>query len=125
MTGAATLGGTLNITLGFTPTVGQTFTILTASSLGGTQFTTVNGLATVSYTHLNTFLEVNSATAKLQGSGTVTFSDNNQNYILATAGGDTLTIAQPVSGPGGNIGNGSLVITNQSTICLLYTSRCV
>jgi hypothetical protein len=45
VTGAATLGGTLNITLGFTPTVGQTFTILTASSLGGTQFTTVNGLA--------------------------------------------------------------------------------
>ena len=31
---AATLGGTLNITLGsgFTPTVGQTFTILTASA---------------------------------------------------------------------------------------------
>jgi len=45
VTGTATLGGTLNITLGFTPTVGETFTILTASSLGGTQFTTVNGLA--------------------------------------------------------------------------------
>jgi hypothetical protein len=45
VTGTATLAGTLNITLGFTPTIGQTFTILTASSLGGTQFTTVNGLS--------------------------------------------------------------------------------
>jgi hypothetical protein len=61
-------------------------------------------------------MQVNSAAATLSGTGTVTFSDNNNNYILATAGGDTLTIAQPVSGPGGNIGNGSLVITNQSTI---------
>jgi len=46
VTQSATLGGTLNISLGtgFTPTVGQTFTILTASSVSST-FTTVNGLA--------------------------------------------------------------------------------
>jgi hypothetical protein len=46
VTKAATLGGTLNISLGagFTPTVGQTFTILTASSVSDT-FATVNGLA--------------------------------------------------------------------------------
>jgi fibronectin-binding autotransporter adhesin len=46
VTQAATLGGTLNIALGssFTPTVGQTFTILTASSVTD-QFATVNGLA--------------------------------------------------------------------------------
>jgi hypothetical protein len=44
VTQGATLGGTLNITLGFTPTIGQTFTILTASSVTGT-FATVNGLA--------------------------------------------------------------------------------
>jgi hypothetical protein len=46
VTGTATLGGTLNLTLGsFTPAMNATFTILTASSLGGTQFGTVNGLA--------------------------------------------------------------------------------
>ena len=46
VTQGATLGGTLNITLGgFTPTVGQTFTILTASSRGQHHFATVNGLA--------------------------------------------------------------------------------
>ncbi len=59
---------------------------------------------------------MNSASATLSGAGTVTFSDSNNNYILATAGGNTLTIAQNVSGPGGDIGNGGLVITNQSTI---------
>ena len=59
---------------------------------------------------------VNSATATLSGAGSVTFSDNNNNYIQAATGGNQLTIAQPVSGPGGNIGNGDLVITNQSTI---------
>ena len=46
VTQGATLGGTLNIALGsgFTPTVGETFTILTASSVSDT-FATVNGLA--------------------------------------------------------------------------------
>jgi hypothetical protein len=46
VTQGATLGGTLNITLGtgFTPTVGETFVILSASSVSDT-FATVNGLA--------------------------------------------------------------------------------
>jgi hypothetical protein len=46
VTKGATLGGTLNISLGtgFTPTVGETFTILTASTVSDT-FATVNGLA--------------------------------------------------------------------------------
>ena len=44
VTQGATLGGTLNISLGFTPTVGQHFEILTASTVSDT-FTTVNGLA--------------------------------------------------------------------------------
>jgi hypothetical protein len=45
VTNAATLGGTLNITVaaGFTPTVGETFTILTASSVTN-HFATVNGI---------------------------------------------------------------------------------
>ena len=46
VTQGATLGGTLNINLGsgFTPTVGEHFVILTASSVSDT-FATVNGLA--------------------------------------------------------------------------------
>ena len=46
VTQGATLGGTLNVTLGtgFTPTVGEHFVILTASAVSDT-FATVNGLA--------------------------------------------------------------------------------
>uniref|UniRef100_UPI0015D91763 beta strand repeat-containing protein n=1 Tax=Nevskia soli TaxID=418856 RepID=UPI0015D91763 len=49
---AATLGGILDITLGsgFTPTIGETFTILTAGSLSDT-FADVNGLAINSSEH--------------------------------------------------------------------------
>jgi hypothetical protein len=54
VTQAATLGGTLSIKLaaGFTPTVGETFTILTASTVSD-QFATVNGLAINSSEHFN------------------------------------------------------------------------
>jgi fibronectin-binding autotransporter adhesin len=64
----------------------------------------------------NTFLYVGSPTVTLQGSGTITLSDSPNNYILASTTGNQLTIAQPISGPGGDIGNGSVVLVNQSTI---------
>ena len=75
-----------------------------------------NGTLSLNATNSNTELLVNSATAILKGSGTVTFSDNDSNYIFAATGGNQLTIQQPISGPGGNIGNGNLIIVNQSTI---------
>ena len=61
-------------------------------------------------------LLVNSPAATLQGSGTVTLSDNNNNYIGAAAAGNQLINTQTIQGPGGNIGNNSLVIVNQGTI---------
>ncbi|MGA3077543.1 MAG: hypothetical protein ABSG56_28160, partial [Bryobacteraceae bacterium] len=123
--GTLTTAGTGVITVaGIAELNGATNTVTNAGTLQvpNDQFLdftgTLNNTGTISLNSIGntTELSVNSAAATLSGSGTVTFSDNNQNYILATAGGDTLTIAQPVSGPGGNIGNGSLVITNQSTI---------
>jgi hypothetical protein len=63
-----------------------------------------------------TYLYVGSPTVTLQGGGTVTFSDSPNNYIQAATAGNQLTIAQPISGPGGDIGNGNLVLVNQSTI---------
>ena len=79
---------------------------------------TLNNTGTISLGSVGnaTQLVVNSATATLSGAGSVTFSDNSNNYIQAETGGNQLTLAQPVSGPGGDIGNGDLVITNQSTI---------
>ena len=64
----------------------------------------------------NTLLYVNSPTATLQGSGSVALSDNNNNYIQAASSGNQLTIKQTIQGPGGDVGNGNLVIVNQSTI---------
>ena len=45
--GAATLAGTLNVTLanGFTPALGQTFPVITFASHGASTFATINGLA--------------------------------------------------------------------------------
>jgi fibronectin-binding autotransporter adhesin len=64
----------------------------------------------------STVLMVNSPTATLQGSGTVTLSDNNGNYIASAVAGNQLINTQTIQGPGGNIGNNSLVILNQGTI---------
>jgi len=74
----ATLGGTLNITLGsFTPTVGETFTILTASSVSDT-FATVNGLA-------------------INGSEHFTITYNAGSVVLTVASGALVT-SGPASG---------------------------
>jgi hypothetical protein len=76
-----------------------------------------SGTLALNSTGNNTEIYVSSATATLQGSGTVTLSDSDNNYISEpNASGDQLTIAQPIKGPGGNIGGGSLALVNQSTI---------
>ncbi|MGB8005644.1 MAG: hypothetical protein WCF48_00795, partial [Terriglobales bacterium] len=70
VTGAASLGGTLSVNLinGFTPKVGTKFTILTASSLGGTTFSTqyivINSKEyfAVSYTSTGVVLTVDAGT---------------------------------------------------------------
>jgi len=87
---AASLNGTLNLDLinGFTPTVGETFDILNASSVGGT-FAHVNGLPingsehfTVVYNPTNVTLDVVSGAAVRSG-GT--------NILGRRAGPDTPT----------------------------------
>ena len=79
---------------------------------------TINNTGTIGSESSNntTGIELNSATGTISGTGSITFSDNDANYIYSATGGAQLTIAQPVSGPGGNIGDGNTVITNKSTI---------
>ena len=74
------------------------------------------GTLTVNSTANNTFLYINSPTVTLQGSGMINLSDNNDNIILAATGGNLLINQQTIQGPGGDIGNASLNITNQGTI---------
>ncbi len=77
VTGSATLGGVLNIDLGsFTPSIGEKFTILSASSVAD-QFTTVNGLAINSNEHFT--ITYNAGTVVLTVvNGALTASSNNQ-----------------------------------------------
>jgi hypothetical protein len=83
VTQGATLGGTLNIALGsaFTPTVGQTFTILTASSVTD-QFTTVNGLAINGSEHFTITYNTGSVVLTVV-SGALAASGNNQTITQA------------------------------------------
>jgi hypothetical protein len=69
VTGTASLGGTLNVALinSFTPTVGQTFTILTAKSITGTfsnSYIVINSTEyfAISYTSTGVILTVDSGT---------------------------------------------------------------
>ena len=123
------VGGTLSGTgtfVSFTGSQldGSTHTVTSAGNLQIPNNNSLNILGTINNTgalSLNstgntTLLYVNSPTATLQGSGNVTLSDNNNNYILASTAGNQLTVAQTIQGPGGNIGNGGLVLVNQSTI---------
>ena len=81
VTQGATLSGTLNIDLGsFTPTVGQKFTILTASSVTGT-FTTVNGLAINGTEHFTITYDVGSVVLTVV-SGALPTSNFGSNMLV-------------------------------------------
>ena len=74
---------------------------------------TLNNTGTLSLNAGNngTYLQVNSAAATLQGTGSVVLSDSNNNYISAATTGNQLTIAQNISGPGGDIGARGSIFT--------------
>ena len=59
VTGTATAGGTLAVTFGITPTIGQTFQIINASSYGG-NFSSISSTPAHSISYLNGVITVNS-----------------------------------------------------------------
>jgi hypothetical protein len=64
-----------------------------------------------------TFLKISGTSVTLQGTGTLTLSDNNANFIQgASTGTEILINKEIIQGPGGNIGNTLLTVTNQGTI---------
>jgi hypothetical protein len=83
----------------------------TQTNLEGT--ITNTGALQVNSVGNNTFLNPSGAVT-LTGGGTLTLSDNNQNYIEAAVGGSTLTNVNNTISGSGNIGNGNLAFTNQS-----------
>jgi hypothetical protein len=76
VTQGATLGGTLNVALGagFTPTVGETFTILTASTVSA-QFSAVNGLAINGSEHFNITYNAGSVVLTVASGALPAFND--------------------------------------------------
>ena len=96
VTQGATLGGTLNIALGtgFTPTVGETFTILTASSVSDT-FATVNGLAINGSEHFTITYNAGQRGADGSERGASGFQPGFQQHAVATDSSG----AEPPLGP--------------------------
>jgi hypothetical protein len=99
-TGAASLNGTLNLSLinGFVPAVGTTFEILNASSVSGT-FSTVNG------THIN-------------GSEHFVVSCDTTDCDVTVASGASIihpNLAAPTPGRQSPLGGGSLKLNSQSS----------
>ena len=114
ITGAASLGGTLTAALinSFTPTVGQTFTILTASSVTGTFTNTTiainsNEHFVVSYTSTSVVLTVASGTASKSGSTTST-------AMAAVATKPTVINTKPVVATSGLRHAANLVAVNRA-----------
>lgn len=59
----------------------------------------------------------NASNATLAGTGTLTLSDNSQNFIQGqTSGTEQFTNQSTIQGPQGNVGAGFLTIINQGTI---------
>jgi hypothetical protein len=109
ITGAASLGGTLTAGLvnGFTPTVGQTFTVLTASSVTGTFSNTtiaINGSEhfSVSYTATGVVLTVASGPSKAGSTAAAVqpaIASTKQNVAVAKAPVVISGLRHPIGAP--------------------------
>jgi hypothetical protein len=84
----------------------------TALTLGGTLANT--GTVALNSVGNGTFLIVNGSNLTLQGGGSVTLSDNSQNYIYGAAAADTLTNVDNTISGAGQLGNGQLTLVNEA-----------
>ena len=84
--------------------------ITTSTTLEGT--ITNTGAMQLNSVGNNTFLYPSGAVT-LTGGGTLTLSDNNNNYIQEAVGGSSLTNVNNTISGSGNIGNGNMGFTNE------------
>jgi hypothetical protein len=98
-----------------------------ALNLGNGTYTNAGSIQ-VNSTGNNTELVVDAGNVTLAGGGTVTLSNNTNNFILAQLPADILTNQGTIQGAG-NIGNGGMglvnsgtILANQSTPLLIQTS---
>src|SRR5580700_10281289 len=113
---AVTINGndaTSNLTLG---TGTDSLTIANAEALTVSGSTVSNvGAISLNSTGNATELQIGAANVTLSGTGTLTMSNNTQNYIFGTASANQLTNQSTIQGSG-NIGNGQMALSNSGTI---------
>lgn len=123
--GATIIGGTLTTgTGGLVQSFGATFNGLTnAGTLqvpNNNTATLVGAINNTGAIQLNSFgnlteLIVGGSNVTLSGAGSLTLSNNSQNFIFGTVGSNVLTNQQTIQGAG-SIGNNQLTLVNAGTI---------
>jgi fibronectin-binding autotransporter adhesin len=111
---AATLDGSTS-TGAVTVVAGSSLVVLNNTVLNVKGSIVNNGSMTLSSAGNNTELVVSSTSATLSGTGTLTMSNNPQNFIFGAVGSDTFTNKETIQGSG-NIGAGQLTFVNSGTV---------
>jgi hypothetical protein len=78
---------------------------------------TISNAGTISLNSTGSFTElvIGAANVTLNGGGTLTMSNNSQNFIFGAATADTLTNQETIQGAG-DIGNGQMTLVNSGII---------
>jgi hypothetical protein len=111
---AATLDGSTS-TGAVTLVTGSSLVVLNNTVLSVKGSIVNNGTMTLSSGGSNTELEVTGTSATLSGTGTLTMSNNSQNFIFGAVAADTFTNQETIQGSG-NIGAGQMVFVNSGTV---------
>lgn len=122
LNGSTVTGGTLNGSGTFTSSgsvlsgLTNAGTVQVANNNSATLVGTINNSGAIQINSLGnaTQLAANGPVT-LTGGGTVTLSDNSQNFLTGTLGGTLLNVNNTISGSG-NIGNGAMAFTNHGTV---------
>ena len=105
-----------NTLSGLTLTAGSTYTVSDSSNTALVGTITNNGNIAVSSTSSTTELQINNQTVRLTGGGSVTLSNNANNFVLDASGyssGVLVNVDNTIQGAGG-LGNGQISIDNQA-----------
>jgi len=119
----ANMQGVSNVTLDIGGAQTSNLTVDSDDSLSfnnGTNLTVNTGIANAGKMSINstgnsTALYIGGSNVTLSGGGTLTMGNNGNNFILGSAGGNTLTNVNNTIQGAGNIGDGRMALVNQTS----------
>jgi hypothetical protein len=114
ITSNATLDGSTS-TGAVTVVAGSSLNVLNNTALNVKGSIVNNGTLSLLSSNSATELEVNGTSATLSGTGTVSMSNNPNNFIFGAAGSDTLINQETIQGSG-QIGDNQLTFVNNGTV---------